>query len=326
MEATHFGGQNWPFRNGLDTRFYYPATSHEQALTRLLRALGEEEGLMLLTGAPGTGKTLLCHCLLQRLGEGVASALVTNSHFPDRAGLLQAILFDLALPYEGKGEQELRLNLTDQLLKEFAAGKPTVLVIDEAQLLTPDLLEELRLLGNLEGGGGQAVQVVLVGQPEVLEILERPELAGFRQRLAVRVHLEPLNLHEAADYLLHHLRSAGGQPERLISDEALEVLARGTGGIARVLNQAAKQAFGLALANGAPAVDAEAALEALAVLGLDAAAGEALSGEMEANPADVDHTPLSPADEAAKLWESRLANHGDEKPPNALYPSMRRPA
>jgi type II secretory pathway predicted ATPase ExeA len=223
---------------------------------------------MLLTGAPGTGKTLLCHCLLERLGSRTNVVFLTNSHVGSRSGLLQAILFDLSLPYEGRGEQEMRLALTDHLLRGFEQGRGTLLIVDEAQHLTPDLLEELRLLGNLEARSGKALQVLLVGQPALLETLRRPELTALWQRLAIRAEVDPLALQEAADYLLHHVRSAGGRPERLFADEALELLSHQTRGVPRLLNQAAHQALNLAAEAGSAQVDAEAALEALALFDL----------------------------------------------------------
>jgi type II secretory pathway predicted ATPase ExeA len=268
MYVSHYGLKHRPFRATPDSDCYYPATSHERALGQLLQAVSGDEGLALLTGAPGTGKTLLCHCLLERLGPNVRSAFLTNGHLGGRAGLLQAILYDLSLPYAGRSEQELRLALTDSLLENYATGKRMVLIVDEAQFLDVDLLEELRLLANLEARQARAIQVVLAGQPALLETLRRPELRVLTQRLAVRACLQPLPLEEAADYLLHQLRSAGGRPEAILSDEALEILARGSQGVPRLLNQAAHQALVLAYAAGSTAVDAEAALEALAVLGL----------------------------------------------------------
>lgn len=269
MYATHFGLRRRPFRSTPDQESYYPATTHEHALTLLLEGLKEEEGLLLLTGAPGIGKTLLCQRLLNQLDPAVNGVFLTNSHFSGRSGLLQAILYDLSLPYQGLGEQELRLTLTDHLLQNYAAGKRAVIVIDEAQHLTADLLEELRLLSNLETTHGKVVQIVFVAQPGILETLRRPELAGFGQRLMVRVVLEPLGVAEAVDYIAHHLRLAGGRPELLVSDEALELLARGTGGVPRLLSQATHQALDLAASAGATAVDAEAVLEALNRLGLE---------------------------------------------------------
>jgi type II secretory pathway predicted ATPase ExeA len=269
MYPNHFGLRQRPFPATPDSACYYPATGHERALARLVDGLADGEGVLLLTGPAGTGKTLLCHCLLERLAGSVESAFLTNSHFRDPAALLQAILYELSLPYEDRDEQERRLALTDHLLTRFAAGRPTVLIVDEAQHLKPDLLEELRLLGNLEARAGKALQVVLAGQAELMETLRRPELASLRQRLAVRIELGPLPLQEAADYLLHHLRVAGVQPETIVTDEVVEILARGSGGVPRLLNQAAHLALNLAGEAGAEQVDVEAALEALAQLGLE---------------------------------------------------------
>jgi type II secretory pathway predicted ATPase ExeA len=221
-----------------------------------------------LTGEPGTGKTLLGYLLLERLGDNTASAFLTNSHFADRAALLQAILYDLGLPYDGDKEQPLRLRLTEQLLKNCADKLRTIVIIDEAHHLSADLLEELRLLANLEAGSGKAVQFVLIAQPKIAATLAQPGLESLRQRLSVRPELRALELEEAYDYLLHHLRLAGVKPEKIFDETALETIARGTRGIPRCVNQAAHQALALAEQGELSTVDAEAALEALATLGL----------------------------------------------------------
>jgi type II secretory pathway predicted ATPase ExeA len=285
MYQTHFGLRQRPFRATPDSACYYPATGHEQALQRLLRAVADGEGPVVLTGAPGTGKTLLCHCLLERLGPDVTSAFLTQGHFGGRTGLLQAILFDLSVPHEGRGEQELRLTLTDLLLRNYADGRKAVVIVDEAHHLSADLLEELRLLGNLEARQGKAVQVVLAAQPSLMVALGRPELASLSQRLAVRASVESLSVPEAAHYLIHHVRAAGGQPTEVFDDEALEMLAGGTRGVPRLLNQAAHEALTLACSAGVRPVDAEAALEALALLGLEVPEGEARRGGEEEMPA-----------------------------------------
>jgi type II secretory pathway predicted ATPase ExeA len=303
MLETHFGLHRRPFPATPDHSCYYPATSHERALASLGRGLADGEGVLLLTGRPGTGKTLLCHCLLDRLGPDVSSAFLTNSHLPDRRSLLQALLYDLSLPYEGRGEQEMRLALTDRLLANYGAGRPTVLLIDEAHHLGPDLLEELRLLGNLEARAGKAIQVVLVGQPGLRDTLARPELASLRQRLAVRASLEPLALQEAADYLLHHLRCAGARADRVFGDEALEVLARHTEGVPRLLNQAGHQALSLAAESGAGEVDVEVALEALSLLGLAADLGGTEAGEVVEEAGAVEEGPAEPdGDPSCRLF------------------------
>jgi type II secretory pathway predicted ATPase ExeA len=268
MDENRFGLTRRPFPPTPDTALYYPATVHESALAALGRGIAQDEGLLLLTGAPGVGKTLLGYVMLERLDKEAASAFLANSHFADRSALLQAILYDLGLPYEDASEQGLRLRLTDHLLKNCAARKRTVLVIDEAHHLNADLLEELRLLANLEAGNGKALQIVLLAQPRILQALQQPGLESLQQRVAIRATLAALEVEEAYDYLLHHLRLAGVKPEKILDETALETIARGTHGVPRCLNQAAQQALALAEEGELPKVDAEAALEALSMLGM----------------------------------------------------------
>ncbi|MDQ7011557.1 MAG: AAA family ATPase, partial [Mariprofundaceae bacterium] len=246
MYEKHFGLRHRPYRPTPDIDSYYPATTHENALTQLLQAVSDNEGLMLLMGDAGTGKTLVGHRLLERLDESAATALITNGRVGDAVGLLQAVLYEYALPFAGRSPQEMRLALTDHLLQSYAAGKRNVLVLDEAQHLGPDVLEELRLLGNLEAGDGKAVQFVLVAHEGIWQSLNQPELSAVRQRLAVPARLQPLDIHESADYLVHHLRAVGGRPEAVFTDEALALLAKGAQGIPRLLNQAGHQALILA--------------------------------------------------------------------------------
>jgi len=268
MYEAHFGLKRRPFGSTPDGDFYYPATNHERSLSTLLTAVLNLEGIAILTGEPGTGKTLLCHRLLERLGPDVINVFVANSHLPNRSALLQAILFDLSQPYMGLSEQELRLSVMDHVLKTYEAGQRTVILVDEAQHLDSDLLEELRLMGNMEARHGRAVQIVLIAQPGLLLTLQKPETAGFRQRIAVRLSLDPLDHHESADYLAQHIRAAGGRSQSIFTDEALEVLGTGSRGIPRLLNQAGHQSLLLAHSANLDSVDAEVALEALSILGI----------------------------------------------------------
>jgi type II secretory pathway predicted ATPase ExeA len=269
MYEKHFGLRQRPFRATPDSTRYYPSSIHEQALTGLQQGIADQEGLLLLTGEPGMGKTLLCHCLLQRIGEEHRSAFLTNSHIPDRVALLQSLAYELGLAHDGRSEQALRLAITDDLLGQCAKGCGTVLFVDEAHHLGHDVLEEMRLLANLESGEGRALHVVLAGQPGVHQTLAHPSLGSLRQRLAIRAHLEPMSPSEAADYVLHHLRMATDRPEKLIDGEALEMLARGTRGVPRLLSQAAHRSLTLACQAGSSTVDAEAVMEALLALGLE---------------------------------------------------------
>jgi len=339
MYESHFGLRQRPFRATPDSRWYYPATTHERALEQLVQALADDEGMALLTGEPGTGKTLVCHRLLEQLGPETSSVFLTNTHTGNRAGLLQAILYDLSLPYEGRSEQELRLTLTEFLLNNFGGGRRAVIIVDEAQNLPPDLLEELRMIGNLEARQGKAVQLVLVAHPDILETLRLPRLAGLHQRLCMRPKLEPFDVHEAADYLMHHLRIAGGRPETIVTDEAVEILARGARGVPRLLNQAAHQALNIACEAKASQVDAEVALEALAALGLNSepsasetAAFHAENGDTTANGAtlavdEADCDPLLAGKKGAAAKQDTAIDGDDGPAPlRPLFASPRRPA
>jgi type II secretory pathway predicted ATPase ExeA len=282
MYDTRFGLRRRPFRPTPDTDSYFPAATHETALRQLRRALDDDEGVALLTGEPGTGKTLVARKLLEDLDETVRVVLLTNSHVSRNGDLLQAVLFDLGLPYQGLTEQVARLAVTDSCLDFYGEGGKTLIVVDEAHHLAPDVLEELRLLSNLEGKDGKAVQVLLVALPAIEETLARPALGALRQRVTVRSRLEPLDVDESADYLRHQVSAAGGKPDKVFGEDVLDILAAAGGGLPRVLNQAAHAAFVLADEAGQSRVDAEAAVEAVTRLGLDPAA------EAETLATDVD--------------------------------------
>jgi general secretion pathway protein A len=230
---------------------------------------------------------------------------------------LQAICFDFGVPFEGRGEQELRLALTEFLLVKAGEGKRNVLLIDEAHHLTADLLEELRLLTNLEAPQVRVFQVVLIGQPRLLETLEAPELASLAQRLVTRAAIEPLTVHEAADYIVHQVRQAGLRTKDLFTDEAIGILARGSRGVPRLLNQSAQQALGLAKAAQVDIVDAEVALEALGQFGLEAPEPAEEVGPVSLLD-DLDGTELEPRGLKGKEADQEIGGppNGPSKPPS----------
>lgn len=299
MDLAHFGLTRRPFRPTPDTDSYYQAPAHEAALDGLRGALAGREGLALVDGDPGCGKTLVALTFLEGLDRATPRVMVPAPRFARPADLLQALLFDLGATYHGLTEQELRLAVTDHLLGTLAAGGPAVVVIDEAQHLGPDILEEVRLLGNLETRSEKAAFVVLVAQPGLRERLGRPDLAGFAQRVAVRCRIEPLTPEESAAYLRHQVQAAGGRADELLTDDAAALLAAKCKGLPRVLNQAAALAFTLAGSAGEKAVDAEAAIEALARLGL---ADEAAEG-----PAVLPHPARKSKGPRAKFPKRRSA-------------------
>ncbi|MGL6097302.1 MAG: ExeA family protein, partial [Fimbriiglobus sp.] len=269
MDHTHFGLSRPPFRPTPDVDLYFPAAGHESAVAAMTTAYDDGAGIALIDGEPGTGKTLATLRFLNTLPADAPRVFLPAPRFARPADLFQAILFDFGAQYQGLSEHELRLAVTEHLLRGLTAGVQTVVVIDEAQHLGPDLLEEIRLLGNLESRAAKAVFVVLAALPVLRSRLGRADLAGFAQRLAVRPRLEPLSAEESVGFLVHHIEACGGDAAELLTDEAAELLAAGANGVPRVLYQAAAAAFALAAVGGESTVDAEAAVEALAQLGLE---------------------------------------------------------
>lgn len=268
MDWSHFGMERPAFRPAVEPAAYFPAPSHEAAVAALAAAFARREPAVLIDGPPGVGKSIVSRKWLDDLLPDVPRALLPNARADTPADLLQAILFDLGKEYRGLGEQELRLALTGHLLDATAGGFPTVLVIDEAQHLSLAAVEELRLLGNLESRTGPVCFAVLVAQPKLRDALRRPGYALFADRVAVRCAVEPLSSDEAAAYLRHRVRAAGGDPAKVFDDAAVSLIAAACGGVPRVLNRAAGLAFELGAEAGAEVIDVEAALEALARLGI----------------------------------------------------------
>lgn len=268
MDWSHFGMDRPPFRPAVDAAAYYPAPSHAAALAALVAAFGRRDPAVLIDGAGGVGKSLVARKWLDDLLPDVPRVLLPNARAERPADLLQAILFDLGTPYQGLSEQELRLAVTGHLLDAAAGGFPTVVVIDEAQHLSPAALEELRLLGNLEARDGAVMFAVLVAQPTLRDLLRRPACAAFADRVAVRCALDPLAADDAAAYLRYRVCAAGGDPAKVFDGGAVPLLVSACGGLPRVLNRAAGLAFELAAEAGAGAVDVEAAIEALGRLGI----------------------------------------------------------
>jgi type II secretory pathway predicted ATPase ExeA len=268
VDWAHFGMDRPPFRPAVDPAAYFAAPTHAAALAALVAAFARREPAVLIDGGSGVGKSLVARKWLDDLLPEVPRVFLPNARADRPADLLQAILFDLGKPYHGLTESELRLAVTGHLLDAAAGGYPTVLVIDEAQHLSPAALEEVRLLGNLETRNGTAAFAVLVAQPPLRAALARPACALVADRVAVRMAVDPLAADEAVAYLRHQVCAAGGDADRAFDDGAVALLAGACGGIPRALNRAAGLAFELAAESGADAVDVEAALEALARLGL----------------------------------------------------------
>lgn len=236
MYLEFFGISDKPFQITPDTRFLYLTPRHRDGLAHLLYGADEAGGFILLTGEVGTGKTMLCRSVLEQMPEHVNVALILNPRQSSRE-LIASICDELNIPYRRSSTSLKylvdRLNL--YLLKQHAQGKRTVLVIDEAQNLRAEVLEQIRLLTNLEVATQKLLQIILIGQPELQAILARPELRQLTQRITARFHLTPLSKEETTAYIRHRLQIVGFRGE-LFTSGAVSTVHQLSGGVPRLVN------------------------------------------------------------------------------------------
>ncbi len=235
MYTAYYQLREKPFALTPDPRFLFLSLAHREALAHVIYGVEQGEGFIAVTGEVGTGKTTLCRTLLERLDNGTEVAFIFN---PTLSGeeLWRAISMEYGLPETYRTRAELNDQLGRFLLDAKAAGRRVVLVVDEAQNLSMETLEEVRLLSNLETSTSKLIQIVLFGQPELDEKLDSPGLRQLRQRIAVRWCLSPLSQVESAEYVRHRVRIAAGCDRDLFAPAALREIGRRARGIPRLLN------------------------------------------------------------------------------------------
>jgi general secretion pathway protein A len=234
----HFGLTREPFKITPDPSFLYLSASHQQALGRLVYGISARKGFIVLTGEVGTGKTTLLHCLLRELKKrNTQSTLIVNT-IEQSKDLLRDVCEDLGFTAFREDRQDVHtyLKLLNQLLLEsYHKGKNVTLIIDEAQNLSTEVLENIRLLSNFETAEDKLLQIVLAGQPELAERLNQPELRQLKQRIVLYHYLKPLNYGECAEYIASRLETAGAT-RSIFTSEALEAIYSYSGGIPRLVN------------------------------------------------------------------------------------------
>jgi general secretion pathway protein A len=236
MYIQHFNLSEPPFSIAPNPRYLYLSAQHREALAHLLYGIGVGGGFVALTGEVGTGKTTLCRCLLEQLPEDVDIALIFNPRLNSRE-LLASLCDELRIAYPGSKASLKQLIdvLNHHLLDAHARGRRTIALIDEAQNLSFEVLEQIRLLTNLETNQAKLLQIILVGQPELNHLLERPNLRQLSQRITARYHLHPLSIRETEDYIRHRLAVSGAR-DPIFSRAAVGEIYRRSGGIPRLIN------------------------------------------------------------------------------------------
>jgi general secretion pathway protein A len=257
MFERHFGLRENPFHSGHQMRFLYPSREHQEARAHLRYGIENREPFVLITGEVGTGKTTALYDALAEWGSKVSVALVTNSALT-REEMIEEISLRFGLPLPpGTSKPQALAQLERHLMSVRNRGEHAVLLLDEAQNLAPDLLEEIRLLSNLETQGEKLVQIFLVGQPELEAKLHDPQLRQLRQRISVHYRLNPLSPEETAGYIHHRISVAGGNPWAAFPPEACREVYRVTHGIPREINTVATQAMITAYTEGQNSVTVE---------------------------------------------------------------------
>lgn len=231
-----FGFHENPFNNTPDPQFFFKSRQHREALVNLLFGVEQRRGFIVLTGEIGAGKTTLCRHFLNELSRDIKTAVILNSKISS-IHLLTAVAHDFGIDVKRHTKKKIYESMSQFLLEGIEHNQNACLVIDEAQGLTVKLLEEIRLLSNLETAKQKLIQIVLMGQPELKDLLMKPSLTQLRQRIGVFVHLRGLDLDDASDYIRHRLQYAGrGVCTVSFSQEVLIRIHQMTRGIPRLIN------------------------------------------------------------------------------------------
>ena len=288
MYEEFFGLSEKPFSLTPNPRFVFQSEQYRTAEEALLYGIGQKEGFMLVTGAPGTGKTTLCRDLLEKLNpEQYRVALLFNP-FLNGVEMLQALLAEFGLgDATTTSRKELLDRLNTYLLQQLANGRTCIAIFDEAQHLSTEFLEQIRVLSNLETEQEKLIQIILVGQPELLKLIRTPQMAQLDQRVSVRCTLTHLNRDEAGRYIVHRLNVAGARGRARFQEKAVRLLHSATGGVPRLINLTADRSMLAAFSEQQRSISEEHVRQALASLrgeeGIDANAAAAPAKILE-NP------------------------------------------
>ena len=236
MYEPFYGLTENPFRMTPDSRYFYPSARHLDALNHMVYAIDDRRGFVVITGEIGSGKTTLSRVLFQKLGSKTKTAIIRNTQLTPR-DLIELVMDEYEIDYRpGMRKMQMVGLLNEFLIEQLRRDYNVVLLIDEAQNLTPSVLEEVRMLSNLETETDKLIQIILMGQPELKDKLWLPSLTQLRQRVTLHYHLGAMDGPETVGYILHRLKVAGGDGSPAFDEEALARIYSYTGGVPRLIN------------------------------------------------------------------------------------------
>ena len=242
MYNNYYGFKESPFNLTPNSRFFFPSGKHTDALDSLVYAIRERKGFIVITGEIGSGKTTVCRTLLNQLDSKTQTALVTNTHLNGK-DLLMSILDEFEIEYTSESKPKLLGRLNEYLIEQLRRDHNVVLIIDEAQNLTPSVLEDIRMLSNLETETDKLIQIILLGQPELKKKLSLDRLEQLRQCVAIFYHLSPLSLEETKSYIFHRLKVASGGDRQYFTEDCFPLIYKFSKGVPRLVNQICDSAF-----------------------------------------------------------------------------------
>jgi len=256
MYAAYFGLKENPFSLSPEPRYLFMSEQHRDALNCLIYGIKEKKGFVLISGGIGTGKTTICRSLINLLDDSVETALIFNTAFSD-LDLLETVIgeYGIAIISGSRTKKNYIDVLNDFLLRNFAAGKTAVLVIDEAQNLSHGVLEQIRMLSNLETETEKLIQIILIGQPELNNTLMLPAQRQLNERITVRYNLKPLSSLEVCDYIQHRLMVAQGPGSLKFTKGAFNLIYTFTEGIPRRINALCDRALLVAYTKNVSKID-----------------------------------------------------------------------
>jgi len=263
----YYGLIRSPFEMTPDPSFLYMGEAHREGLATLVYAVNSGKGFVMLTGEVGTGKTTLLHALLAQLDSSTNSAFIFNPRL-DPLGFFRMLFEELGVGPACDSKAEYLLALNQYLIEKLAANERVLLIVDEAQNLSAEMLEEIRLLSNLETPTSKLIQIMLVGQPELQDLIDQPELRQLRQRIALRHHLRPFDEDEVAEYVMERLSKSGYTGRGLFKKKAIRELFRVTEGTPRMINNVCDGALLLGYARQETILGVDAIREVAHDLGL----------------------------------------------------------